>query len=177
MKRCKECNRLADNGNKICQHCGTPFEYDPKVNPFSERRILLGLVVIVLVSWIVYSNIPLKYPDPTECSQTSYNRYKRIANNYFKETKNNLRHEVLTSAELSTLRSYRNEAESIPVPTCLEPAKEDLVNYLDQVFWIGVYAMWGYYEGSAYKTERAGYYWDAFNTHLDEVKECIPNCP
>lgn len=177
MKRCKVCNKLADNGNKICQHCGTPFEYDPKVTPFSERRILLAIVIIALVSWIVYNNISLKYPDPTECSKTSYNRFKRIAKNYYKETKNILEKELLFTSELSTLSSYKNEAESIPVPICLEPAKEDLVNYLNQVYYIGVYSMWGAYQGAAYKTEKAGLYWEAFNAHLAEVKECLPNCP
>jgi hypothetical protein len=177
MKRCKECNKLADNGNKFCQYCGTAFEYDPKVTPFSERRIILGILIIVLVGVIVYKSIPLQYPDPTECSKTSYNRYKRIAENYYKETKNILREELLFTSELSELRSYKNDVESIPVPACLEPAKEDLVNYMNQVYYIGVYSMWGAYQGAAYKTENAGYYWEAFNAHLAEVKECLPDCP
>lgn len=177
MKRCKECNKLADNGTKRCQRCGTLFEYDPKVTPFSETKIILGILTIALVSLIVYTSIPLKLPDPNECSHTSYTRFKRIAEDYYQETKLLLRQEVIFTSELSSLRSLKNEVESIPVPTCLEPAKADLVDYLDQVYYIGVYSVWGYYQGAAYSTEEAGLYWEAFNNHLSEVKECLPNCP
>lgn len=133
--------------------------------------------MIALMSLIVYNNIPLKPPDPTECSRTSVNRFKRIAEDYYQETMLVLRQEVIFTSELSTLRSYRNEAESLPVPACLEPAKADLVNYLDQVYYIGVYSVWGYYQGAAYSTEEAGMHWEAFKNHLAEVKECLPNCP
>jgi len=177
MKRCEVCNKLADNGNNRCQHCGTPFEYDSRVTPFSETRIILAIVMIALVSWIIYNAIPLKPPDPTKCSQTSYYRFKRIAKNYYKDSKNIFRQEVLFTSELSQLRSYKNDAESIPVPHCLEHAKADLVKYLDKVFYIGVYAVWGAYQSAADSTEKAGYYWEAFNAHLAEVKECLPNCP
>jgi hypothetical protein len=177
MKRCTECKKLQDNGNKRCQKCGAPFEYDPRVTPFSETRIFLAVVVIALASLIVYNNIPLKLPDPTECSRTSYRRFKRLAENYYKETKNVLRQEVIFTTELSELRAERNKAEDIPVPPCLEPAKANLVGYLDQVYFIGVYSVWGAYQGAAYSTERAGQYWESLNANLDAVKECLPDCP
>jgi hypothetical protein len=177
MKRCKECNRLADNGTKRCQQCGTLFEYDPRVTPFSETKIFLGILMIAVIVLIVSNSIPLKLPETDECSRTNLNRFKRIAENYYKETKNVLRQEVIFTSELSQLRSYKNEADAIPVPSCLEPAKDNLVNYLDQVYYIGVYSVWGYYQGSAFSTEKAGIYWEAFNENLAEVEDCLPNCP
>lgn len=177
MKRCKVCQKLADNGAKYCQKCGTEFEYDPKVTPFSESKILLGILMIALVSLIVFTSIPLKFPDPTECSRTSVNRFKRIAENYFQETKNVLRHEVIFTRELSALSVAKNEAGDIPVPACLEPAKSDLVSYLNEVYYIALYSKWGYYQGAATSTQNAGVYWDSMNNHLSEVKSCLPNCP
>lgn len=177
MKRCDVCNKLADNGAKRCQKCGTEFPYDPRVTPLSETRIILGLLVLALVGWIIYNNIPLTPPDPTECSRTSVDRFERIAENYFKESRNVLRKELLLTSELSKLRSFMNEAESIPVHPCLEPAKSDLVNYLEEVYFTGVYSVRFAYQGAAYRTEQAGYYWDAFNGKIDELKECAPDCP
>jgi hypothetical protein len=177
MKRCEICNKLTDNGTKYCQRCGTPFKYDPKVTPFSETRISLIVLVIALVSLIVYNNIPLTLPDPSECSRTSYNRFKRLANDYYDQTKNILRQEVIFTSELSTLASLKNEAKAIPVPQCLEPAKADLVAYLGDVYYMGLYSIWGAYQGAAYSTANAGENWASLDAHLAEVKECLPNCP
>ena len=177
MKRCEVCNKLADNGAKFCQRCGTPYKYDPKVTPFSETRITLIVVAIVLVSLIIYNNIPLTLPDPGECSRTSFSRFKRLANNYYAETKNILRQEVIFTSELSTLASFKNEAKTIPVPACLEPAKADLVAYLGDVYYIGLYSKWGAYQGAAYSTANAGENWESLNARLDEVRDCLPNCP
>ena len=156
MKRCEVCKKLTDNGTRFCRRCGSPFEYDPKKSPFSETRIILSIVLIALVGWIIYTAIPLPLPNPSECSRTSYNRFNRIAEQYFRDSKNVLRSEVLFTSELSELRAYRNDAEDIAVPPCLESAKSDLVNYLDKVFYIGLYSMWGAYQAAAANTESAG---------------------
>lgn len=177
MKHCNVCDKLADNGARRCQKCGSEFEYDPRVTPFSETRIILGVLLIALVGWIVYINAPLKLPDPAECSRTSVNRFERIAKNYYRETRNILRKELLLTRELSTLSIYKHEAEDMPVPVCLEPAKDDLVNFLNQVYFIGVYSARIAYQGAANRTTRAGEYWDAMNAHIDSVRECLPNCP
>jgi len=177
MKRCKECNKLADNAEKYCQRCGTEFEYDRWKMLFSESRIFLVIVIITVLGLAIYNAIPSLPPDPAECSQTSVDRFERIAKNYYNETRNILRKELIRSKELSTLRSYKNEAEAIPVHPCLEPAKADLVDYLNEVYYIGVYSVGFAYRGAAYRTVRAGDYWDSLNAHLDEVRECLPNCP
>jgi hypothetical protein len=177
MKRCKQCNKLADNAEKYCQRCGTEFEYDRWRMFFSETRIFLMIVILSLLGLAIYNAIPLLPPDPAECSQTSVNRFERIANNYYKETRNILRKEMLLSKELSTLRSLKNQADAIPVHPCLEPAKADLVDYLNEVYYIGVFSTGFAYQGAASRTERAGYYWDSLNTHLDELEACLPNCP
>ncbi len=177
MKRCEVCNKLADNGDRRCQKCGTEFKYDPRVTPFSESRIIFALLVIALVSWVVYNALPLKMPNPSECSRTSYRRFDRIANTYYGDTKRILRSDMLLSADLSELRAYRNKAEAVPVPVCLEPAKEDLISYLNEVYYIGVFSRWGAYRGAAYRTENAGIYWDAVVQHFAEVKDCLPDCP
>ena len=177
MKRCDVCDKLADNGVKRCQKCGSEFEYDPRVTPFSETRIILGVLLIAMVGWIIYVNIPLLPPDPAACTRTSVNRFERIANNYYRETRNILRKEMLLTEELSTLSIYKHEAEELPVPACLEPAKEDLVNFLNQVYFIGVYSARLAYQGATNRTERAGAYWDDLSAHIDEVRECLPNCP
>jgi hypothetical protein len=177
MKRCEVCNKLADNGAIRCQKCGTEFKYEPWRMFFSETRILFSIVIIALVGWIVYNAIPLPLPDPTQCSETSVKRFERLAESYYSETRNILRKEILFTTELSKLRSYKNEAESLPVHPCLEPAKAELVEYLDDVYFIGLYSSWGAYKAAAYKTESAGAYWDSFNAELDEVKQCLPDCP
>jgi len=177
MKRCKVCNKLADNAEKRCQRCGTEFEYDRWRMLFSESRIILVIVIITVLGLAIYNAIPLLPPDPAECSQTSVDRFEKIAKDYYKETRNILGKEMLRSKELSTLRSYKNEAEAIPVHPCLEPAKENLVNYLNDLYYIGVYSTGFAYRGAAYRTERAGYFWDSLNANLDEVRECLPNCP
>lgn len=177
MKRCEECNKLADNGAKHCQRCGTEFPYDPRKTPFSETRILVGLLLLALVGWIIYRSIPVPPPDPNECSRASVNSFERIGKDFYSDSRNVLRKEILYTRELSELRSFKNEAGSIPVPPCLEPAKADLVDYLEDVYYIGFYSSRGAYQGAAYHTAQAGYYWDTFNAHLDEVRECLPNCP
>jgi hypothetical protein len=177
MKRCKECNKLADNGDKRCLRCGAPFEYDPRVTPFSETKISLALLTIIVVALIVSNAIPLTLPDPTECSRTSYRRFKRIAEDYYSKTKNVMRQEMITTSELSELMGYKREAQAMPVPPCLEPAKANLVEYLDDAYYTVLYVAWGYYQGAAFKTESAGAYWHALNTDLAQVKDCLPNCP
>lgn len=177
MKRCPQCNKLTDNGAKYCQRCGTEFDYDRWRMFFSETRIFLIILILSLLGLAIYNAIPLLPPDPAECSQTSLNRFERIVNDYYKETRNILRSEILFSRELSMLRAYKNEAESIPVHPCLEPAKVDLVEYLDDVYFIGLFSSWGAYQAAAERTERAGYYWDSLNANLDELEACMPNCP
>lgn len=177
MKRCEVCNKLADNGAKRCQRCGTEFPFDPRKTPFSETRIIIGLLMLALVGWIIYTNIPLTPPDPSECSQTSVNRFERIAENYYRESRNVIRKELLFTSELSKLRSFKNEAEAIPVPPCLEPAKADLVDYLEEVYYIGVYSVRFAYQGAAYRTEQAGVYWESLKQNIAQIRECLPNCP
>ena len=83
----------------------------------------------------------------------------------------------MMTRELSELMSYKYEAQSLPVPDCLEPAKTELVAYLNQVYYVARYSMWMDYQSAAVSTQRAGYHWEALNAHLEEVKACIPNCP
>ena len=177
MKRCNECNKLADNGDKRCQYCGAPFEYDPWVNPFSETRIFLGLLAISLLVLIVYNAIPLKLPDPTECSQTSVKRFRKIAEQYYQESKNVLRAEIISTTELSELMAYKNEAEEIPVHPCLAPAKTYLVDYLNEVYYMTLYSSWGSFQASTSSMNEAAHIWDILNAELDRVEVCAPNCP
>lgn len=177
MKRCEVCNKLADNGARRCQRCGTEFPDDPRKFRFSETRILLVFLVLALAGWIIYRSIPVPPPDPNECSRASVNSFEKIGKAYYRESRNVLRSEILYTSELSQLRALKNEAEDIPVHPCLEPAKSDLVEYLDEVYFIGYYSSRGAYQGAAYRTAQAGYYWDAFNAKIDELKECVPDCP
>ena len=177
MKQCEVCQKWADNGDKRCQNCGSPFKYDPRVNPFSETRIFLAILLIAVVGLIVSNAIPQQLPDPTECSRTNVRRFSKIADRYFKKTRNVLRSDMITSRELSKLISYKYEAEDIPVPVCLEPAKTELITYLGDVYYIALFSVWGDFQGATDRTESAGIRWDAFNAHLDGVKACLPNCP
>jgi hypothetical protein len=129
------------------------------------------------VGWLIYRSIPVPPPDPNQCSQASINSFEKIGEKYYRDSRNVLRSEILFTPELSQLRAFKNEAEDIPVHPCLEPAKADLVEYLDEVYYIGVYSARGGYQGAAYRTAQAGYYWEAFNAKIDELKECAPNCP
>ena len=177
MKRCEVCNKLADNGAKRCHKCGTEFPYDPRKTPFSETKIFLGLLILAVVGWLIYRSIPVPPPDPNACSRASINSFQKIGEKFYRDSRNVLRSEILFTPELSQLRSYKNQAEDIPVHPCLEPAKADLVEYLDEVYYIGVYSSRGGYQGAAYRTAQAGYYWEAFNAKIDALKECTPNCP
>jgi len=174
MKRCTECRKLADSGDKRCQYCGTPFEY---VTPYSEINLIFGVILIVVVGLMISNAIPLKLPDPSECSRTSYSRFRKIVNTTYKETKNILREEMLTSRQLSELMVYKYDAQDIAVPPCLEPAKEEFVQYLSDFYYIALYSVWGDFRASTAKMQSADEHWDALNAHLDAVKECVPNCP
>jgi len=174
MKRCKECNKLADSGDKRCQYCGTPFEH---ATPYSEINLFFGLLLIAMIGLIIWNAIHLKLPDPAECSGTSLRRYEKIAEQYYKDTKNVLRQEMITSRQLSELASYKYDARDMPLPACLEPARGELVAYLEDVYYIALFSVWGSYRASAAKTESAGAHWESFNTLLDQVRACAPNCP
>jgi hypothetical protein len=176
MKQCSECHKWADNGAERCQNCGAPFEYDPKVNPFSETRILLGILIVVVFAIIISGKRPLKLPDPTECSTTSYRRFRRIVDTYYQETRNVLKSEILGTREMSELMRYKNDAKSIPVPACLEPAKAEFVEYLEEVYFIGMYSGRGAYQAATISTQKAGGYWESLNQELDAIEECVPNC-
>jgi len=177
MKRCEVCNKLADNGTKYCQKCGTAFKYDPKVTPFSETRIILGVLILAIVGLVISNAIPQPLPDPTQCSRTSYRRFRNIANDYYRESKNVLRAEMIMTRELSELRILKNEAEALPVPACLEPAKTALVEYLDDFYYIALFSVWGSFRASGAKMESAAGHWESLNAHLDLIDACAPNCP
>lgn len=174
MKRCQECNKLADSGDKRCQYCGTPFEH---ATPYSEINLIFGILLIAMVGLIIWNAIPLTPPNPAECSATSVRRYQKIADEYYKDSKNVLREEMITSRQLSELASYKYEARDMPLPACLEPARGELVAYLGDVYYIALYSVWGSFQESSASMQSAAAHWDAFNARLDEVRNCLPTCP
>jgi hypothetical protein len=177
VKRCKVCNRLTDNGDKRCPKCGTPFEYNPKVSPFSETRIALIILALALVAFIVYQALPVPLPDPTVCSRTSYNRFKRIVVRSHRDTLNILAENYISSKHLSEIMQNKRAAEELAVPACLEPARADYVNYLDALYRTAVPSAWGAYEYAAMYAQSAAAYLDALRADLDSVKACLPDCP
>ena len=176
MKRCQVCNKLTDNGAQRCPKCGSAFKYDPKVTPFSETRIFLAILAIAAVVLIVYSAIPVKLPDPQECSQTSVNRLRRIFNETYRQTKNTLKTEMITGVELSELMSLKLEAQDMPVPTCLEPAKTDMVEFLDDVYFTAMFSVRGAYMAATARVQSSAVHMENFYTHLKEVEACLPDC-
>jgi len=176
MKRCKVCNRLTDNGDKRCPKCGSPFEYDPKVSPYSETKIALVILILAAVGFFIARSIPLPLPDPSVCSQTSYSRFKRIVARSHNEVMFILNENYISSSNLSKIMLKKRAAEALAVPACLEPAKEDFVNYLDALYYTAVPSAWGAYEYAALYAERAAGYLDALQADLDKVKACLPDC-
>lgn len=176
MKRCKVCNKLTDNGDKRCPKCGSPFEFDPRKTPFSETRILLVVLALVVVGLVVSRSIPLQLPDPAVCSRTSYNRFKRIVVRSHNQTLNILAENYISSKNLSEIMQYKREAQAIAVPACLETAKADFVNYLDALYYTAVPSAWGAYEYATMYAESAARYLDLLTTDLNAVKACLPDC-
>jgi hypothetical protein len=176
MKRCKVCNRLTDNGDKRCPKCGTPFPYDPKVTPFSETRIALVVIALVLAGLFIYQSLPIPLPDPTVCSRTSYNRFKRIVVRSHRDTLNILAENYISSSHLSSIMKNKRASETIAVPACLEKAKKDYISYLDALYYTAVLSAWDGYEYAATTVESAAGYLDALQADLEEVKACLPEC-
>lgn len=177
MKRCKECGKLTDNGDQRCPNCGSPFPYDPRVSPFSETKILLVVLLIGLVAWRVIEALPLQPPDPTTCSRTSYNRFKTIVVHAHNDVMNILAENYISSTHLSKIMVLKRDAEALPVPACLEPAKSDFVNYLNALYYTAVFSAWDGYETATLQAENAAGYLQSLNAHLDEVNACLPDCP
>jgi len=176
MKRCKVCNRLTDNGDKRCPKCGSPFEYDPKVSPYSETKIALVILVLAAVGFFIARSIPLPLPDPSVCSRTSYSRFKRIVARSHNEVMFILNENYISSRNLSKIMLKKRAAEALAVPACLEAAKEDFVHYLDALYYTAVPSAWGAYEYAALYAESAAGYLDALQADLDKVKACLPDC-
>lgn len=176
MKRCKVCNRLTDNGDKRCPKCGSPFAYDPKRSPYSETKIALIIVFLAAIGLIVARSLPVRLPDPTTCSRTSYTRFKRIVARSHNEIMYILAENYISSKHLSAIMINKRDAETLAVPACLEPAKADYVNYLNALYYTAVPSAWGAYEYAAMYAERAAAYLDALQADLDVVKACLPDC-
>jgi hypothetical protein len=176
MKRCKVCNRLTDNGDKRCLKCGTPFEYDPKVSPYSETKIALVILFLAAIGFIVARSIPMQLPDPSVCSRKSYARFERIVARYHQDVTNILAENYISSKHLSAIMLKKRAAQELAVPACLEPAKEDFVNYLNALYYTAVPSAWGAYEYAALYAESAASYLDLLQADLDKVKACLPNC-
>ena len=177
MKRCTVCNKLTDNGDKHCPKCGSPFAYDPKVSPYSETKILLIGLVIVLAALIVRQSLPMPLPDPTTCSRTSYQRFKNIAVKSHKDVLYILAENYISSKHLSEIMKMKRAAEALAVPACLESAKADNVKYINALYYTAAVAAWDGYEYATMYAESAAGYLESFQMHLDEVKACLPNCP
>jgi hypothetical protein len=176
MKRCTVCGKLADNGDKRCHKCGTPFIYDPKVSPFSEIRIALICLGLVLLGFFIYQSLPMQPPDPTVCSRTSYIRFKSIVVKSHRDTLNILAENYISAKQLSEIMKNKHAAEALSVPACLEKAKADYVNYLDALYYTAVLSAWNGYEPAAKTVESAAGYLDALQADMDEVNACLPNC-
>lgn len=177
MKRCTECGRLTDNGDKRCPRCGSPFPYNIWNSIFSETRILVFLLLLGLIAWRVYEAQPLLPPDPDVCSRTSYNRFKKIVVHAHTEVTDILAENYISSSHLSEIVQLKRDAETLPVPACLEPAKADFVNYLDSLYYTAVMSAWDGYEYAALYAETAANYLQSLNAKMDAVKACLPNCP
>jgi hypothetical protein len=176
MKRCEVCKKLTDNGDKHCPKCGSPFKYDPKVSPFSETKIGMAILFLVAVWFFIARSLPPQLPDPSVCSRTSYSRFNRIFINYHNEIMTILAENYISSKDLSEIIMKRKEAEAMPVPVCLESAKEDLVNYLNALYYTAIPAAWDAYDSAAVYAESAAGYLDLLQADLDKVKACLPDC-
>lgn len=156
---------------------GSPFAYDPKVSPFSETKIALIILALALVALIVYKSLPVPLPDPTVCSRTSYNRFKRIVVLSHRDTLNILAENYISSKQLSKIMQNKRAAEALAVPACLEDAKANYVSYLNALYYTAVPSAWRAYEYAAMYAQSAAAYLDALRADLDAVKACLPDCP
>ena len=176
MKRCKICNKLTDNGDKHCPKCGSAFEYDPRKSPFSETRIGLAILILAAVWFFVARSIPPQMPDPSVCSRTSYSRFKRIVINSHNKITTILAENYISSKNLSEIMLEKRAAEALAVPACLEPAKEDFVDYLNALYYTAVPSAWGAYEYATVYAESAAGYLGSLQADLDQVRQCLPDC-
>ncbi|MEA4958693.1 MAG: hypothetical protein VB029_03175 [Anaerolineaceae bacterium] len=177
MKRCSECSLLADNGDKHCPTCGTPFPYDPKVTPYSETKLLIIVVVLALAAVVYFKVRPLPLPDPTTCSRTSLNRFEAIVYHNHQKAMTILAENYISSKHLSSLMLVRRQADALAVPACLETAKQYYVDYLESIYYTAALsASWGF-EPATLAAESASNSMDALKAQFDLVSRCLPNCP
>ena len=134
------------------------------------------IVFLAVVGFIVARSLPLQLPDPSECSQTSYTRFKRIVVRAHNDALNILAENYISSKSLSEIMQQKRAAQALAVPVCLEPARADLVSYLDALYYTAVPSAWGAYEYAAMYAESAAGYLNALQVDLDNVKACLPNC-
>jgi hypothetical protein len=129
------------------------------------------------VALIVYKSLPVPLPDPTVCSRTSYNRFKRIVVLSHRDTLNILAENYISSKQLSEIMQNKRAAEALAVPACLEDAKANYVSYLNALYYTAVPSAWGAYEYAAMYAQSAAAYLDALRADLDAIKACLPDCP
>jgi hypothetical protein len=160
-----------------CPKYGSPFEYDPKVTPFSETKIGLIILFLAAVGYVVARFTPQPLPDPTVCSRTSVARFERIVIRSHNDVMYILAENYISSKHLTEIMQKKRAAEALAVPACLEQAKEDYVDYLTSLYYTAVLSAWKAYDYATLDAQSAAGYLELLQADLKEVKACLPNCP
>lgn len=177
MRQCTSCKTLFDNSIRFCERCGQEFPYDPKVTPYSERRIAVILILLVAIGLLAY-NTYIKQPITTAaCSRTNYLRVKKIIADSRYEVMRVQDHGFIPFTGATTVMLQKYMMESIYLPPCFEPIREDMIEYFTLMHRVTTVSMYGGNFSTSSLLEQAYNAQKRVDATMEGIYKCLPNCP
>lgn len=177
MRRCESCKTLYDNGVRICERCGTDFPYDPKISPYSEGKIaiiLILVIVTVLIGINKYLNMPIS---DDKCSRTNYLKVQKWLDNSRDRVMRVQDHGFIPMGGSSTIMRERYMFEELYLPPCFEPIREDMIEYYIQMYKVTRISSFGGHSYTIPFLEQAAKSQNHVDELMESINKCIPNCP
>ena len=177
MRQCTSCKTLFDNGVRICDRCGEKFPYDPKVSPYSERRIAIILIILTAISFFAY-NTYIKRPISNDaCSRTNFLRVQKLIADSRNEVMRVQDHGFIPFTGATTVMVEKYKFENIYLPPCFEPIRQDMVEYFSLMHRVTTISAQGGHSYTAPLLEQVFNAKTRVNTTMDNISKCLPNCP
>ncbi len=177
MRKCTDCSTLYDNGARICERCGTKFPYDPKVTPFSERRIALILIVFVMVVLAVFNHYISMPITDTSCSRINYLRVQKMLHDSRDRVMRIQDHGYIPISGPSIIMQERYFMENINLPPCFEPIRRDMIDYYLIMHTVTRISSFGGHTYTVPLLEEAVMLQNRVDQKMEEIDKCLPDCP
>ncbi len=177
MRQCTSCKTLFDNSIRYCERCGEEFPYDPKVTPYSEKRIAVILIIIVAMVLLGY-NTYIKQPiNSAACSRTNYLRVQKIIADARYEVMRVQDHGFIPFTGATTVMVQKYKMESIYLPPCFEGVRQDMVEYFSLMHRVTTVSAYGGNLSTSSLLEKAFHAQKRVDATMEKIYECLPNCP